>query len=575
MQSIEDFAELLQFVYSQRIQTGKNKKTVHLKVNVLTYYAYILKQGEGYTDFEIAKKSGGTRKISTPKYVLKLIQKCLLELLSVIYRPHKAAHGFVLGKNVASNASIHVGKKFIYNIDIKNFFPSTPFHKIKFLFKIRPFNLNGEREKIAQLIASLCCKDGFLPQGAPTSPIITNIVCRRIDSKLSQLAFENKAKYSRYADDITFSCQENIFDADFLEKVKSILGEEKYEINNEKTRISNWRQRQEVTGVVVNEKKNLPREYIKDIRYWLFSWEKFGELSTQNDFEKRFPQKKGFMRYNGVTIQFKNYLYGKIQYLKMIRDKDDSMAIKFIEAYQKLENNDKKIQKRVRQPHIPTQTSSIEIDPHLHNHILNIRAALEIRGDFSIDYSFINEEHWKKQLMSDNLKMENCGIRNIGDDGRFVDSRDALYDFCRYACFQIELLLNIYFKKTYPNWSNLQSEISRLKADRKIAQNYRVYSYNSTINAVPLKTKWHIYAKTHSIMESSDLYKGIDAIREIRNLKTAHRPAELSESSFGNIPSDRLPQETYVEAILRKGQTEPIKNYLLTFVEQLKRTMPT
>ena len=575
MQSIEDFAELLQFVYSQKIDTGKKrKKVIHLKINVLTYYGYVLKKGEGYTDFEISKKSGGKRKISTPKYVLKLIQKCLLELLSVIYHPHKAAHGFVLGKNIASNASIHVGKKFVFNIDIKDFFPSTSFHKIKFLLKIRPFFLKDEREKIAQLIASLCCKDGFLPQGAPTSPIITNIVCRRIDSKLSQLALENKAKYSRYADDITFSCQENIFDDNFLEKIKAILSEDKYEINKEKTRISNWRQRQEVTGVVVNEKKNLPREYTKDIRFWLFSWKKFGETNTQADFEKRFPQKKGFKRYNGVTIQFKNYLYGKIQYLRMIRGKEDSMVLKFIEEYQKLENKNKDMQKIVEQRATANEVNSSEINAPLHNHIINIRAALEIRGDFSIDYSFISEANWLNQLKSDNLKMENCGIRSIGDDGKLVDPRDALSDFCRYACFQIELLMNIYYKKKYPNWSDLQTEITNLKTNRKIAQDYKTYSYNNTINALALKTKWYIYAKSHAIAENSDLYKGVDAIREIRNIKTAHRPAELSESNFGNVPPANQSQLTYKEIILKGAQTEPIRNYLLMFVNHLKSTMP-
>lgn len=576
MHSIEDFAELLQFVYSQKIDTGKKKKKViHLKINVLTYYGYALKKGEGYTDFEISKKSGGKRKISTPKYVLKLIQKCLLELLSVIYHPHKAAHGFVLGKNVASNASIHVGKKFVFNIDIKNFFPSTSFHKIKFLLKIRPFFLKGEKEKIAQLIASLCCKDGFLPQGAPTSPIITNIVCRRIDSKLSQLAFEHKAKYSRYADDITFSCQEHIFDADFFEKVKSILWEDKYEINEEKTRISNWRQRQEVTGVVVNQKKNLPREYTKDIRFWLFSWEKFGEQNTQVDFEKKFPQKKGYKRYNGVTIQFKNYLHGKIQYLKMIRGKEDSMVLKFIEEYQKLENKNKNMQKIVEQPATVNEINSSEINAPLHNHIVNIRAALEIRGDFSIDYSFIKEANWLNQLKSDNLKMENCGIRSIGDDGKLVDPRDALSDFCRYACFQMELLLNIYFRKKFPNWSDLQSEITRLKGLGKLKQEYAVKSFNNTVSGVSFWHKWNIYTKMNSIVEQTDFFIGIDAIITIRNLKAAHRPADLGEDSFGLEPQGQQRRKIkHSEIIIKNAQIEPIREYLSMFVSHLKSNMP-
>lgn len=573
MQSIEDFAELLQFVYSQKIDTGKKrKKVIHLKINVLTYYGYVLKNGEGYTDFEISKKSGGKRKISTPKYVLKLIQKCLLELLSVIYHPHKAAHGFVIGKNVASNASIHVSKKFVFNIDIKDFFPSTSFHKIKFLLKIRPFFLKDEREKIAQLIANLCCKDGFLPQGAPTSPIITNIVCRRIDSKLSQLAFENKAKYSRYADDITFSCQENIFDDNFLEKIKAILSEDKYELNQEKTRISNWRQRQEVTGVVVNEKKNLPREYTKDIRYWLFTWRKFGEASTQADFEKRFPQKKGFNRYNGVTIQFKNYLFGKIQYLRMIRGEEDSMVQKFIEEYQKLDNKNRNMQKVIEQPTTINEMKLTEINAPLHNHIVNIRAALEIRGDFSIDYNFIKEQHWRTQLLSDNLKMENCGIRHLGDDGKLNNEIDSFYDFTKYACFQIELLLNIYFKKRFADFEEVEKEVERLRNRSKVDRRFQLGYFKKTVDSINLYSKMQVYAGLFDISRTSDLFKGIDAIREIRNLKPSHRPA------FDVITTPIPPLTSaspYKEILVSNCKVEPIRQHLEIFVNHVKINLPS
>jgi hypothetical protein len=567
MHSVWDLANLLQFVYSQKFELHFKKKNLIFKPNTLTYYAYILKKGEGYKDFEIMKKNGGKRIISSPKFNLKLIQRCLLEVISVIYHPHKAAHGFILGKNVASNASIHIGKKYIFNIDLKDFFPSTSFHKINFLLKIKPFYLNKEREQIAQLIANLCCKEGVLPQGAPTSPIFTNIVCRRIDSKLSELAFENKAKYSRYADDITFSCQEFIFNDSFFEKIKTILIADKYEINHKKTRISNWNQRQEVTGVLVNKFLNLPREYIKDIRYWLFSWQKFGELNTQSDFEKRFPQKNGFKRYNGITIKFNNYLYGKIQYLKMIRGNNDLIVLKFLESFHKL--NNKKVLKNADSQLFKSEG---EIGS-LHKQIIKIRAALELRGDMSIDYSFVAEDYWAKQLMADNLKMENCGVRILGDDGRLSDPNDGLSDFCRYACFQIELLLNIYFKKKYPNWIDLVTEISELKRYNKISQDFKLYSYNRTTNNLSLKTKWDIYSRVHLILHESDLYKGVNSIREIRNIKTAHRPAQINEVNFGAEPNQSILQ--YTEIILKGAQTEPIRNFLMMFVEHIKSKMPT
>jgi len=571
MQSIEDFALLLQFIYNQLDK--HRKKDIKIKVNVLTYYGYVLKNGEGYIDFEIKKKSGGMRKISSPKYVLKLIQQCILEILSIAYSPHRAAHGFVLGKNVATNATAHIGKKFVFNIDIKDFFPSTSFHKIKFLLTLKPFYLTGKRAEIAQLIANLCCKNGYLPQGSPASPILTNIVCRRIDARLTQLAKKYRARYTRYADDISFSCNKNIFNDDFLKEVTKILRDDKYEINDKKTRLNKSYQRQEVTGVVVNQKANLPREYIKDIRYWLFAWEKFGEDRTQMDFERRFPEKKGFNRYNGVSIKFTNYLYGKIQYLKMIRGEGDIMVNRFLDKYDSLleigfEDYDKKV-------NFETDNILNDMEGSISNQLSTIRSALEIRGNFTIKYEFIKESHWRKQLQSDNLKMENCAIRNIGDDGRLNNTNSAFNDVCGYACFQIELLLNIYFKKRFPNWSDLIHEINNLKNDGKLAQDYIPRSYNKTIRALSLSTKFHLYSVLYSLFQT-DMYKGINAIREIRNVKVAHRPAEDNTpiSEPREILKSNLNIRELREVLIQNGRIGPIRYYLKTFVKHIEKHMP-
>lgn len=570
MQSTEDFAFLLQFIYSQKIK--HRKKDIKIRVNILTYYGYVLKDGEGYTDFEIKKKSGGKRKISSPKYTLKVIQECLLEILSIIYSPHRAAHGFVLGKNVATNATAHIGKKFVFNLDITDFFPTTSFHKIRFLLGLKPFYLTGERAEIGQLIANLCCKEGYLPQGSPTSPILTNMVCRRIDARLTQLAKKHRARYTRYADDISFSCNKNIFNDGFLKEVAKILDDDKYKINDKKTRLSKYYQRQEVTGVVVNQKANLPREYIKDIRYWLFAWEKFGEDRTQLDFERRFPEKKGFNRYNGANIKFTNYLHGKIQYLKMIRGEEDMMVNRFLEKYNSLQTALENFNKKIN---FGTDNTLNQMDGSLNSQLNSIRSALEIRGDFSIEYEFIQESHWRKQLRSDNLKMENCAIRNIGDDGRLNNTNDAFNSFCGYACCQIELLLNIYYIKKYPTWHDLQKELGLLRRDKKVYFE-QPYSYNNKPIGMSLYNKWLIYSKVNLIIERSSLHKGINAIRHIRNLKVAHRSARYPNSDDDEQISIRsnMSYKEIAELLIDNGNVELIRYYLIEFVEHIKHRIP-
>lgn len=559
MKTIGEFSDLLQYVYdnNDQIKLTNSKKTSSIKPNILTYFSYVLKQGEGYIDYEITKKSGGKRKISKPKESLKIIQKCLLEILSILYKPHHSAHGFIKEKNVVTNSAVHVGKKYIFNIDIKDFFPSTSFHKIKFLLSLKPFFLNGEREEIGSLIANLCCKEGFLPQGAPTSPIITNIVCRRIDSMFWELARVHKAKYTRYADDITFSSNKNIFDECFFNKIKKILSVDKYEINPQKTRLSLWYQRQEVTGVVVNQKQNLAREYIKDIRYWLFSWEKFKAINTQSDFEKRYPEKKGFHRYN-KTIGFKNYLFGKIQYLKMVRGFDDRISNDFLTKYYLLE---KSMENKVQ---IPTTITVVQDNQSLdnsriYNQITKIREILEVRGDTSIDYEFIEVVEWRNKLLSDNLKMENCAIRFLGDDGRSNNNYDAFIDYCTYAFFQIEFLLNIYFKKKYIYWEDLISTIEELKTSNKLYQKFELFKNdNEDTDKIPTGGKLSIY---NAIFDSDGLdLQSIENLKEIRNTIYVHRPAAIDKLRI-------KPQDHY---LLKDPNIEKIRSVLINFVKHIQ-----
>lgn len=345
IENVEQLAELLNWIYNAKYLNRNQETNVVIQAKELNYYAFSAQ--ERYINFEIPKKNKNeTRPISAPKYKLKTIQKCLNEMFNAIFEPHRNSFGFIPSKSVVDNAQLHVGKNFVYNIDIEGFFPSTEFRRVKTVLGLKPFYLTEAKEPLAFLIANLCCdkikitKDGKeievagLPQGAPTSPTLTNIVCQRLDKRLTRLAKRYKATYSRYADDITFSAHTDIFDKWFKARLKVIIErQENYKINLAKERLQDWNKRQEVTGVVVNKKTNVNRAYIKDIHFWLNNWEKKNEITTQELFEKFFPNKKSFTRHKGNAPAFQNYLFGKILYLGMVRGKEDAMFKTFMERY--------------------------------------------------------------------------------------------------------------------------------------------------------------------------------------------------------------------------------------------------
>ncbi|WP_336827983.1 reverse transcriptase family protein [Sphingobacterium multivorum] len=372
--SIEDFCNLLNRIYQHIFPSRDTKSNVVISVKDLNYYAFDRSRHK-YKTFAIRKKDGGSRIIKAPNYKLKTILKCLNWLFNTLFIPHNNAYGFVKNRNVANNAAPHVGKLFVYNIDLLNFFPSTSFRRIKSVFELPPFYLNGDkpklpnREKLGFLIANLCCDAGFLPQGAPTSPILTNVVCRRMDKKLHKFSKQNNCTYTRYADDITFSSYKQVFDESFKNGVKSIIeNEENYKINDKKERLQSYGERQTVTGLVVNQKLNVTRDYNKDIRFWLWSWDKWGYEQTQSRFAEEFVNKKSYQKYNGKAPSFVNYLSGKIRYLSMIRGRDDERVKRYVDNFNKMISD--------------TAKTFTTVD------LLQILRKIDTHGKDSIDYSF-------------------------------------------------------------------------------------------------------------------------------------------------------------------------------------------
>lgn len=317
---------------------------LEVETSVLTYYAF--GNGKRYKTFDIPKKSGGTRTIKAPVGGLKEIQRKLANELSASYPGREYVQGFVKDGSIIGNARLHLNKRQVLNIDLDNFFPTITATRVIGLLRKRPFEFNNE---VASTIAGLTCDDGSLPQGAPTSPVLSNMICLRMDNQLNAYARRMKATYSRYADDITFSTFSKKFP---IAKIKEIFGEKDvvldgeladiieanyFTINPKKTRLRLGTQSKYVTGIKVNVYPNLPRSYVRQLRSMLHAWEKFGLTLAQKDFTDKYHSGKG--------ISFENVVRGKLAHLKnVIGDYDP--------VYRRLYNRFVDVEGRGK-PHLP------------------------------------------------------------------------------------------------------------------------------------------------------------------------------------------------------------------------------
>lgn len=457
MQSKEDLLHLLNeakpFVY------GENAVPFQLKQ--LTWYSNPKLAKKRYTEFKIKKKSGAERSINAPVKGLKALQKTLSFVLQSVYEPHRAATGFVKGKSIVDNAKVHVGSKYVYNIDLKDFFSSIDQARVWKCLQLKPFNLNNKSKEvedkviseifsfddltkefkptharllftkeggylhvikdidnietyvsikidntisligetdyeklneikdnyeiyayvtvngtfyklihhtevknkireltksrliIANIIASLCCTEmeverintsgewvkenrNVLPQGAPTSPVITNIICQRLDYLLSAVAKRFGLQYTRYADDMTFSSMQNVYqkDSEFIKELHRIITEQGFHIKESKTRLQKEGYRQEVTGLLVNENVNVQKRYIKQLRMWLYYWERYSYERAYSFFLQQYVSDKGHNLKGRPDMA--NVIDGKLNYLKMVKGAENGMYLKLRERFDRL-----------------------------------------------------------------------------------------------------------------------------------------------------------------------------------------------------------------------------------------------
>ena len=312
-----------------------------LSIKQLNYWVIGLSPNRRYTTFSIPRRRGkGTRTIHSPIKPIKDMQLKLAPLLQSFYRPPSAVHGYVRARSILSNAKIHSGKRWVLRIDIENFFPSINFGRVLGMFMAYPFNYVP---RVATVLAQICCHENELPHGAPTSPIISNLICWRLDKELLSLAGREHCHYSRYCDDLIFSGTRKSHPRSLVKEdeqgsvvagaeVAAIVTKHGFRINAEKTTLRPWTQRQIVTGLVANEKPNIPREYIRSLRNLLYIWRRY----SKDDARARFIATQE-LRYRPPpkpipALSFEWMIRGRVQYVGHIKGWDDPVYLGLAKA---------------------------------------------------------------------------------------------------------------------------------------------------------------------------------------------------------------------------------------------------
>jgi RNA-directed DNA polymerase len=268
-----------------------------------------------YHRYSIPKKTGGMRAISAPKAALADLQLWVLSRILEKLPLEAEAHGFVRGRSILTNAAPHVQKRIVVNVDLKDFFPTVTFRRVKGYFRRL-----GYSEHVATLLALICTEpprvpvafnrktlyvaigERVLPQGACTSPMLTNLLCRRLDRRLAGLAKGTGFSYSRYADDLTFSADREDRTAQLMRGIRSIVEDEGFVEHPSKTKVMRRGRRQEVTGLTVNDKLGVSRTEVRTLRALLHNATTLG-LASQN--------RKGHPN-------FEAHLRGRIAFIAMV-----------------------------------------------------------------------------------------------------------------------------------------------------------------------------------------------------------------------------------------------------------------
>lgn len=263
-----------------------------------------MNQSRYYDTFYIPKKTGVPRRIDAPKGRLLTMQRWIHRRVLARTELHPSATAFREGSSVVDNARPHAGKAVVVKMDLENFFPSIGNRRVR-----KEFQKLGYGYEVAALLANICTLNGCLPQGAPTSPGLSNLVGNKLDRRFAGLAKANGFSYTRYADDLVFSSNDKRL-SKLIPLFREVVQEEGFRVNEGKVRIMRSGGRQKVTGLVVNEKPNLPRDHIRRLRA--------AADRMQKKQTAELPSRKS-------SADIRNVLQGHLGYLNMVRKQQNGI----------------------------------------------------------------------------------------------------------------------------------------------------------------------------------------------------------------------------------------------------------
>ncbi len=279
-----------------------------LGISAKTLYAVSNNLNKHYRKAKLPKKNGGFRNLSVPDEVLKTIQKRIAEVLLIHMPISKYAKAYRFGGSTLRNAKHHIGKQIVLKLDILHFFDSIRYSTVK--DTVFPQEIYAEPLRI--LLTMLCYHKDVLPQGAPSSPAITNIILYEFDELVGRWCTNHSISYTRYCDDMTFSGD---FDpSDLIQFVRLELKKMGFLLNEQKTRIQHTGQRQTVTGIVVNEKPSIPADYRRKLRQELYYCRKFGIREHLQKIGLEIPEDI-----------YRMQLLGKVNYVLQVHPDDRDM----------------------------------------------------------------------------------------------------------------------------------------------------------------------------------------------------------------------------------------------------------
>ena len=305
--------------------------------DLLSYAAYFAYLGVGtmerqflekyafyrYSETAIPKRRGGTRTLLVPERRLKFLQRRTLALLLELYSPRAPVHGFVAQRGAITNANAHQSRPYLLNIDLRNYFGTITHRRVLGMLQSM-----GIEEDVALAVCSICMTRNQLPQGAPTSPILSNLVAYRLDRDLMKFAKEYRFRYTRYADDISlssFAPPVALFEqgvpppgkmtVDQLSaSLRSVFTSNGFEIASDKVWFAGPSSRKEVTGLVVNEFTNVKRTFVRDLRAALHKVETLGVVAAEKDYQTRYKTK--------ATLEA--VLRGRLEWVAQVRGRSFS-----------------------------------------------------------------------------------------------------------------------------------------------------------------------------------------------------------------------------------------------------------